>query len=145
MTALRFSAGSTRFSVCMMWALMMRAAVRLSRALHRLDQRDMLGDELRRVMAFHVRDADAHQPVGLADQVAQRRRHPAVAGGVRQRAVEGAVVGDELFMIAGEAAELVERPQGLVISVFDRFGDAGRLQREAKSQAGRAHRQARSD
>src|SRR5205823_6497068 len=30
-TALRFSAGSTRFSVCVMWALMIRAAPRPSR------------------------------------------------------------------------------------------------------------------
>src|SRR5260221_8415235 len=42
--------------------------------LHRLDQRDVLSDELLRVVTPEVGDADAHQPVRLADQIAQRRR-----------------------------------------------------------------------
>src|ERR1700760_2041076 len=99
-----------------------RAAVTL---LHRRDQRDMLGHQLLGIMTPQVGDADPHQPVGLSDQVAQRGRHAAIAGGMRQRGMEGAVIGDEVFMIAGEAAELVQRLQGVVACVLDRLGHAG--------------------
>jgi len=37
-------------------------------------------------------------------------------------------------MVAGEAAELIERFQNILRRVFDRFCDAGRLQRETKPQ-----------
>ena len=129
---MRFSAGSTRFSVC--------ADMRLDNAgggsrlapLHRLDQRDMLGHELLRIVALHVGDADAHQPVGLSDQVAERGGHAAVAGGMRQGRMEGAVIGDEVFMVAGKTAKFVQRLQHRVAGILDGFGNAGRLQREAK-------------
>ena len=72
MTALRFSAGSTRFSVCGIWALIRRAAVRAVAPLHRFDQRAMLSDQLRRIVVPDIGEADAHQAIGLSDQVAQR-------------------------------------------------------------------------
>ena len=102
--------------------------------LHRLDQGDVLGHQLRRIVALHVGDADAHQAVGLSDQVAQRRRHSAIAGGMGQRRVEGAVVGDEVFMVSGKQAEFIQRLQDVVAGALDRFGNAGRLQREAEPQ-----------
>src|ERR1700760_2265036 len=108
-----------------------RAAVAL---LHRLDQRHMFGHQLLRIMSPEIGDADPHQPVGLPDQVAQRSRHAAIAGGVRERGVEAAVIGDEVFMIAGEAAELVQRLQSGIAGVLDRLGHAGRLQREPEAQ-----------
>ena len=134
MTALRLSAGSTRFSVCAICALMMRAAVRPSRRCIASISATCSATSLCRVVAFQIGDADAHQPIGLSDQVAQRRRHAAVAGGMRQRGVEGAVIGDEVFMVAGEAAEFIERLQDVVARVLDRLRHAGRLQREAKPQ-----------
>src|ERR1700687_2667027 len=51
---------------------------------------------------------------------------------MRQRGMKGAGIGDEVFMIAGEAPELVERRQHVVRRMLDRFRDAGRLQREAE-------------
>ena len=48
--------------------------------------------------------------------------------------METAVIGDEIFMIAGEAAELVQRLQRGIAGVLDRFGHAGGLQRQAKAQ-----------
>jgi len=49
--------------------------------LHRLDQRNMFGNEF---CGGHgplkIGDADAHQPIGLSDQIAQRCRHAPVAG-----------------------------------------------------------------
>ena len=102
--------------------------------LHRLDQRDVFGDEFRRIVAFQIGDADAHQAIGLSDQVAQRGRHAAVAGCMGERRVEGAVIGDEVFVVAGEAAEFIQRLQGVVARALDRLHHAGRLQRKAESQ-----------
>ncbi len=96
--------------------------------LHRLDQRDMFGHQLRRIVIPDISDADAHQPVGLSDQIAQRAGHAAVAGGMRQRGVKGAIVGDEVLMIAREVPEIVERLERAVRRVLDGFSDAGRLQ-----------------
>ena len=133
-TALRLSAGSTRFSVCWIWALMMSQRAPAVAPLHRLDQFAMFGDQLGRIVVPDIGEADAHQPIGLSDQVAQRAGHAAVAGGVRERGVEGAVIGDEILAIPGKASEAVERFEGFVRRVLDRFRDAGRLQRQAKSQ-----------
>ena len=110
-----------------------RGASRVA-ALHRLDQGDVLGDQLRRIVAFDVGDADAHQTVGLPDQVAQRRRHAAVARRMRQRGMEGAVVGDEVLVVAGEAPESIQRLQHILRRMLDRLGDASRLQRQPKPQ-----------
>ena len=55
-----------------------------------------------------------------------------------QRAVEAAVIGDEVLVIAGKVSEVVERVEGLFRRVFDCFGDTGRLEREAKPQRSRA-------
>ena len=89
-TALRLSAGSTRFSVCPDMGLDDAGSGPAVAPLHRFDQRDMLGDELRRIMAFDIGDADPHQAIGLSDQVAQRlppcggcRRHPPAPNGRR--------------------------------------------------------------
>ena len=48
--------------------------------------------------------------------------------------MEGAVIGDEFLMVAGEAPELVETPERRIARVLDRFRNAGRLQRETKPQ-----------
>ena len=48
--------------------------------------------------------------------------------------MKGAVVGDEILVVAGKAPEVVERRQNAVRGILDRLGDAGRLQREAKPQ-----------
>ncbi len=48
--------------------------------------------------------------------------------------VERTVIGDEVLAIAGKAPESIERAKRLLRRVLDRFGHAGRLQRQAKSQ-----------
>ncbi len=94
----------------------------------------MLGDKLRRVVTPDIGDADAHQAIRLSDQVAQCRRHAAVAGRMRQRGMKGAVIGDEVFVVAGKTPEFIQRLQNIIRGILDRFRDASRLQREAESQ-----------
>ena len=94
----------------------------------------MFGDQLGRIVIPDIGETDAHQTVGLSDQVAQGACHAAIARSVRKRAVEGAVIGDEVLAIARKASEVVERVQDFLRRVLDRFGNAGRLQREAKPQ-----------
>ena len=85
-TALRLSAGSTRFSVCTDMSLDEVQRAPAIAPLHRLDQFAMLGDQLGRIVIPDIGEADAHQTIGLSDQVAQRARHAAIARGMRQGA-----------------------------------------------------------
>ena len=48
--------------------------------------------------------------------------------------MKAAVVGDEIFMVAGEPPEFVECLQRIRRRILDRLGDAGGLQRQAKPQ-----------
>ena len=48
--------------------------------------------------------------------------------------MKGAVVGDEILMVAGKAPEGVERRQHTVRGAFDGLGHASRLHHEAKPQ-----------
>ena len=144
-TALRFSAGSTRFSVAPICALMMRAAARPSRRCIASISATCSATSFVGIVAPEIGDADPHQAVGLSDQVAQRGRHAAVAGGMRQRGVEAAVIGDEVLVVAGEAAELVQRLQHRIA----RHSRSPRRRRPAPAQgesaADRARPTARSD
>src|SRR5215475_4659722 len=51
-----------------------------------------------------------------------------------EREVKATVIGDEVFVVAGEATEFVQRLERGIGGMLDRLRDAGGLQREAKSQ-----------
>ena len=72
----------------------------------------------------------------LEDPDRRRKQHlrPTPARGMRERRVKAVVIGDEVFMVAGEAAELIQRLKRVAARVCDGLRDARGFEGKAKPQ-----------